>query len=80
MEESVFQRWISATEANAYVQLFRTHPQWGLFWSPEKIASDPPVRVEFEHVAVFATVREAQAISLAQIQLEQAARDRAPVF
>lgn len=63
MEESAFQRWISAAEANAYVQLFRTHPQWGLFWSPEKIASDPPVRVEFEHVVVLATVREAQAIS-----------------
>ena len=62
MAQSTRELFISAAEANEDVQLFRTHPQWGPLWTQDKIQADPPVRIEFEHVVVLATVREAQAV------------------
>lgn len=52
-------RFVEAAEANEDIQLFRTHPVWARWWSPEVIADNPPVRVEFEHVIVLGTVSAA---------------------
>jgi len=50
---------VDAANQNLAVRECRTHPSWGECWSEQAIATKPPLRVEFEHAIVFATLSEA---------------------
>lgn len=52
-------RFTKAAQDNEDIQTFQTHPQWKDLWTPEILASNPPVRVEFDHVIILGTVNEA---------------------
>jgi len=50
---------VVAANSNQSVLEYRTHPSWSECWSELSIATRPPLRVEFEHAIVFATLTEA---------------------
>jgi hypothetical protein len=54
---------VQAAESNHSILEFRKDPRYKDLWPRESIRQNPPVRVEFEHAIVFATINEAVSIA-----------------
>jgi hypothetical protein len=53
------QQLVEAANNNLAIQEYRKHSSWSVCWNEQAIAAKPPLRVEFEHAIVFATLSEA---------------------
>jgi hypothetical protein len=52
-------RFVAGAAANHSIQEFQNDPEYRDLWTEQRIRTNPPIRVEFEHATVFACINEA---------------------